>query len=462
MGFERRTEVNETMARQMVLGMLMAPASSHIAGWRHPHALSNAGWHFEDVRGLVQRAEDAKFDFVFFADELCAPEGDAETLSRDPVIYRFEPITLAGALAVTTSRIGIICTQTTTYNEPYHIARKYASLDNLSDGRMGWNLVTSYVEAEARNFSQSEHLKNADRYERAEEFFEVAAGLWDSWDDDAFVLDKENGRYFDPEKMHVLNHVGKHFSVRGPLNVLRPPQGRPVQVQAGSSEAGKNLAAKYAEVVFTAQNTLEDALAFSNDVRSRAEQVGRSRDGIKVIAGVQTIVGETLEAAQAKYREMQELIHPAVGLARLSQLLGFGVTGMPLDEPLPDEIPETESYKSRQKLIVDTARRENLTLRELYLSVVGAYGHRVVMGTPESVANELADWFTAGAVDGYIISPPHLPDGLDEFTEHVLPLLRSRGLFRDDYTGVTLRDHLGLERPERGEFVPASGPRAAA
>ena len=439
--------------RQMVLGALMAPASSHIAGWRHPNALSNAGWGFDDVREIVQRAEDAKLDFVFFADELCAPEGDAETLSRDPVIYRFEPLTLVGALSVTTSKIGIVCTQTTTYNEPYHIARKYASLDHLSNGRIGWNLVTSYVEAEARNFNRSEHLKNADRYERAEEFFEVTAGLWDSWDDDAFVLDKENGRYFDPAKMHVLDHVGEHFSVRGPLNVLRPPQGRPVQVQAGSSEAGRNLAAKYAEVVFTAQTTIDDALAFTNDVKDRAERQGRSRDGIKVIAGVQTILGETLEAAEAKYREMQELIHPAVGLARLSQLLGFDVTELPLDEPLPDEIPETEAYKSRQKLIVDTARRENLTLRELYLSVVGAYGHRVVMGTAESVADELAEWFLAGAVDGYIISPPHLPDGLDEFTEQVVPLLRERGLFRDEYTGTTLREHLGLERPERGDFA---------
>ncbi|MEV7135546.1 LLM class flavin-dependent oxidoreductase [Arthrobacter sp. NPDC093128] len=438
--------------RHMALGLLLSPASSHIAGWRHPDALSNAGWDFQDILDVARSAEDAKLDFVFLADELCAPEGDAETLSRDPVIYRFEPLTLLAALSVSTNRIGLVATQTTTYNEPYHIARKFASLDHLSNGRTGWNLVTSYVEAEARNFSRSEHLKNADRYERAEEFFRVTAGLWDSWDDDAFVLNKESGRYFDPEKMHVLNHQGQHFSVRGPLNVLRPPQGRPVQVQAGSSEAGKNLAAQFAEVAFTAQNSLQAALAFSQDLKDRAEKAGRSRDSIRVIAGVQTIIGATDEEAQAKYRQMQELIHPEVGLARLSQLLGFDLTDYPLDEPLPDVIPETEAYKSRQRLIVETARRENLTLRELYLRVVGAYGHRVVIGTPESVTAELAEWFEAGAVDGYILSPPYLPDGFDDFREHVLPLLQERGLFRSEYSGTTFRDHLGLTRPERGEF----------
>ncbi|MFE4196919.1 LLM class flavin-dependent oxidoreductase [Paenarthrobacter sp. NPDC056912] len=438
--------------RHMALGLLLSPASSHIAGWRHPDALSNAGWDFQDILSVAKSAEDAKLDFVFLADELCAPEGDAETLSRDPVIYRFEPLTLLAALAVSTERIGLVATQTTTYNEPYHIARKFASLDHLSKGRTGWNLVTSYVEAEARNFSRSEHLKNADRYERAEEFFRVAAGLWDSWDDDAFVLDKESGRYFDPDKMHVLNHQGEHFSVRGPLNVRRSPQGRPVQVQAGSSEAGKNLAAQYAEVAFTAQNSLQAALAFSQDLKDRAEKAGRSRDSLKVIAGVQTIIGATLEEAQAKYRQMQELIHPEVGLARLSQLLGFDLTEYPLDEPLPDVIPETEAYKSRQQLIVETARRENLTVRELYLRVVGAYGHRVVIGTAQTVADELSEWFEAGAVDGYILSPPYLPDGFDDFRDHVLPLLRERGLFRSEYSGTTFRDHLGLSRPERGEF----------
>ncbi|WP_219844046.1 LLM class flavin-dependent oxidoreductase [Arthrobacter sp. MYb227] len=436
---------------QMTLGLLLSPTSSHIAGWRHPDAISNAGAEYKDILATANSAEEAKLDFVFLADELCAPEGDADILSRDPVIYRFEPLTLLAALAVSTRKIGLVATQTTTYNEPYHIARKFASLDQLSNGRTGWNLVTSYVEAEARNFSQSEHLKYADRYQRAREFLEVATGLWDSWDDDAFILDKESGRYFDPSKMHVLDHHGEHFDVRGPLNVLRPIQGRPVQVQAGSSEDGRALAGAYAEVVFTAQNSLEKALEFTNDVKNRAEQAGRGTGSVKVLAGVQPIIGATMEEAQQKYRQMQELIHPVIGLTRLSQLLGFDVSVLPLDEPLPEVIPETNSYQSRQKLIVEAARRDNLTIRELYLQVVGAYGHRVVIGTAESVAEELADWFTAGAVDGYILSPTYLPDGFEEFKEQVLPILREKGMFREEYSGDTFREHLGLARPERGE-----------
>ncbi|OIH85448.1 nitrilotriacetate monooxygenase [Arthrobacter sp. UCD-GKA] len=436
----------------MTLGLLLSPASSHIAGWRHKDAISNAGAEFEDILQNAQAAEDAKLDFVFLADELCAPEGDAEILSRDPVIYRFEPLTLLAALAVRTQKIGLVATQTTTYNEPYHIARKFASLDQLSRGRIGWNLVTSYVEAEARNFSQSEHLKYADRYERANEFLQVALGLWDSWDDDAFILDKKSGRYFDPEKMHVLDHHGEHFDVRGPLNVLRSPQGRPVQVQAGSSEAGRSLAGNYAEVVFTAQNTLEKALEFRTDIKDRAEQAGRGRDSVKVVAGVQPIIGASMEEAEKKYRHMQELIHPVIGLTRLSQLLGFDVTSLPLDEPLPEVIPETNSYQSRQKLIVEAARRDNLTIRELYLQVVSSYGHRVVVGTAESVAEELAEWFTAGAVDGYILSPTYLPDGFDDFKDLVLPILKDKGMFRTEYSGNTFREHLGLDRPERGDF----------
>ncbi|PQZ92901.1 nitrilotriacetate monooxygenase [Arthrobacter sp. MYb227] len=435
----------------MTLGLLLSPTSSHIAGWRHPDAISNAGAEYKDILATANSAEEAKLDFVFLADELCAPEGDADILSRDPVIYRFEPLTLLAALAVSTRKIGLVATQTTTYNEPYHIARKFASLDQLSNGRTGWNLVTSYVEAEARNFSQSEHLKYADRYQRAREFLEVATGLWDSWDDDAFILDKESGRYFDPSKMHVLDHHGEHFDVRGPLNVLRPIQGRPVQVQAGSSEDGRALAGAYAEVVFTAQNSLEKALEFTNDVKNRAEQAGRGTGSVKVLAGVQPIIGATMEEAQQKYRQMQELIHPVIGLTRLSQLLGFDVSVLPLDEPLPEVIPETNSYQSRQKLIVEAARRDNLTIRELYLQVVGAYGHRVVIGTAESVAEELADWFTAGAVDGYILSPTYLPDGFEEFKEQVLPILREKGMFREEYSGDTFREHLGLARPERGE-----------
>lgn len=439
--------------RQMVLGALISPASSHIAGWRHPDAISNVDETFDDVLGVTRIAEDAKLDFVFIADELAMPGGSPEILSRDPVVYRFEPLTLVSALAVATERIGLIVTQSTTYNEPYHVARKLASIDQLSRGRSGWNLVTSYVPEEAQNFSRAAHLANVDRYQRAEEFLAVTNGLWDSWDDDAFVMDRADGRYFDPSGLHVLDHHGEHFTVRGPLNVRRPVQGRPVQVQAGSSEAGRALAGRFAEVVFTAQRTIESALAFSTDIRDRVKANGRDPERVKIIAGVQPIIGDTMEAAQEQYLELQSLIHPEVGLARLSQLLDFDVTGLPLDAPLPDRLPETENYKSRRDLILDLAQREGLTLGQLIPKVVSNYGHRVVIGTPESIADELIEWFEAGAIDGYIVSPTTLPAGLDRFTREVVPLLVERGVFRSDYSGTTLRDHLGLERPSRGGGV---------
>lgn len=436
---------------RMILGIVVGPASSHIAGWRKEGALTNVDETFEQLRDVIKSAEDEKFDFAFIADELSMPDGTAATLSRDPLVYRYEPLTLIAALAAVTDRIGLVVTQSTTYNEPYHIARKLASIDQLSRGRLGWNLVTSYVPEEAKNFSQSSHLASVDRYERAEEFLEVACGLWDSWDDDAFPVDRESGRYFDPEKMHRLNHEGKHFSVRGPLNVRRPVQGWPVQVQAGSSEAGRELAGKYAEITFTAQNSLDAALTFTQDIKRRAEKYGRSGSQVKVLAGVQPVIGATMEEAQARYQELQELIHPEVGLARLSQLLDYDVSQLPLDAPLP-EIPDTENYKSRRQLIIDMARRDNLTLGELYKKVVSSYGHRVVIGTPESVAEEMTDWFVKGAVDGYIVTPDHLPQGLDVFNETVVPLLRERGVMQSEYDGNTFRENLGLDRPTRGSW----------
>ncbi len=441
---------------QMRLGVVLSPTSVHVAGWRHPSAISNASATFEDFRTIAKSAEDAAFDFVFLADELCAPSAPPELQSLDPVIYRYEPVTLASALAVATERIGVVLTQTTTYNDPYHIARKLASIDNLSNGRAGWNLVTSYVEAEARNFGTSEHASYTDRYSRASEFFEVTAGLWDSWDDDAFTLDKERGVYFDPQKMHVLNHSGEHFHVAGPLNVTRSVQGRPVLVQAGASEPGLELAGRFAEVTFTAQQTLENSQKYYSDLKRRVVEYGRPEESLKVIAGICPIIGATEAEAQEKYRELQELIRPEIGLTRLSQLLGFDVTNMDLDGPLPDVIPETNSYQSRQQLIVDMARRENLSLKEIYLRVVTSYGHHTVIGTPEMVADKMEEWFHGHGADGFMVFPPVLPDGVDVFIETVVPILRERGLFREKYEGTTLRDHLGLQRPERGEpLAPA-------
>lgn len=447
-------------ARRMVLGMTLSPTSTHVAGWRHPDAVSNADLTFDDAVEVCRLSEAAALHFVFLADELCAPGEDAETLSRDPVIYRFEPLTLVAALAVATRRIGLGVTQTTTYNEPYHLARKLASIDHLSGGRVAWNLVTSYVPEEARNMSAAGHASNLDRYERAREFYEVACKLWDSWDDDAFDVDRAAGRYFRPGGMHRADHHGAAFSVRGPLNVRRSPQGRPVQVLAGSSENGLRLAADIADLGFTAQTSLEQAIAYRHGLRERAERAGRGADSIRVLAGVIPVVGATDAEARARHDELQALIDPEVGLARLGQLLGTDVSGWDLDAPLPERIPETEAYQSRRELIVDLARRERLTLRELYRRVVGSYGHRTVVGSAESVADELEAWFTAGGVDGYIFSAPYLPGGVRDFTERVVPILQARGLARTEYEGATLRENLGLERPARGSY-PLS-PRSAA
>ena len=439
-----------TTRPHLVLGMTLSPASTHIAGWRHPDAVSNADLDLETAVEICELSERAALHFVFAADELCAPGEDAEILSRDPVIYRFEPLTLVAALAARTSRIGLAVTQTTTYNEPYHLARKFASIDHLSNGRLAWNLVTSYVPEEAKNFNQSEHAAATDRYARAAEFYDIVTGLWDSWDDDAFVLDKVSGRYFEPSSMHRLEHDGAQFRVRGPLNVRRSPQGHAVQILAGSSEAGLQLAARCADIAFTAQADLDACIAFRHDLRSRVTAAGRDPDQVALLAGVIPVIGETDEDAQRRYRELQELIHPEVGLARLSQLLGTDVTGWDLDAPLPDEIPETEVYKSRRQLIIDIGRREKLTLRELYQRIVGSYGHRIIVGSAETVADELQSWFEAGAVDGYIISPPYPVEGVRRFTEEVVPILQRRGVARTDYEGVTLRDNLGLPRPRVG------------
>ncbi|TFI43547.1 LLM class flavin-dependent oxidoreductase [Rhodococcus sp. 1R11] len=445
---------SDSQDRTMILGAVLSPTSVHVAGWRHPDAVSNAGAEFDFFADSAHTAEKALLDFVFLADELCAPAATADMLSLDPVIYRYEPLTLASALAVVTKQIGIVVTQTTTYNEPYHLARKLASIDNLSGGRVGWNLVTSYVEAEARNFGSGKHASYQDRYARAEEFFSVASGLWDSWDDDAFVLDKEAGTYFDPSKMHPLDHEGEYFSVAGPLNIRRTPQGRPVAVQAGASEPGLELAAKLAEVTFTAQQDLESAQNFYSDIKRRAALNGRAADSLKVVAGLCPILGGTEAEAQANYRELQALIRPEIGLARLSQLLGFDVSGMPLDGGLPDRIPETNSYQSRQRLIVEMARREKLSLRELYQRVVTSYGHSTVIGTPEMLADHMRQWREQNATDGFMICPPVMPSGLHDFAETVVPELQRTGHFRTEYSGTTLRSHLGLARPDRGQPLP--------
>ena len=438
--------------RMLRLGAFLVAPGYHIASWRHPHAHADGGLDFGHYRDLVQTAERGLFDLVFLSDGLGIriPFRDADELSRQGRLVQFEPLTLLSALAVHTTHIGLAATASTSYNEPFNVARQFASLDHLSGGRSGWNVVTSATDAEARNFNLDRQAEHAARYHRAREFMEVVTGLWDSWEDDAFLYDKESGRFFDPQKLHILGHKGEHFQVRGPLNVARPPQGHPVIVQAGASDDGQDFAARWAEVVFTAAQNIDQAREFYGRVKERAVGHGRDPEQVKVLPGVFPVVGRTRAEAEDKYAVLQELVDPVVGLGLLQLLLGdVDISGYPVDGPLP-ELPRTEGSTSRQKLVYDKARREGLTIRQLYESISGGRGHRIVIGTPESLADELEEWFMTGAADGFNIMPAVLPDGLDDFVGMVVPELQRRGLFRTEYEGRTLRENLGLRRPARG------------
>jgi N-acetyl-S-(2-succino)cysteine monooxygenase len=434
---------------EMYLGAFLYPTGYHVAAWRHPDVPANAGVNFRHFASLAHTAERGKFDFLFLADSLAVRGTDLPALSRTAIRYvaQFEPLTLLSALAVVTEKIGLVASASTTYNEPFHLARKLASIDHLSGGRAGWNLVTSQNEDEAHNFGLESHPPHAQRYLRAREFMQVVKGLWNSWEDDAFPRDKQAGIFFEPSKLHLLNHRGPSFSVRGPLNIPRPPQGFPVLVQSGASDAGKELAAEMAEVVFTAQSKLEDAQSFYADVKRRLPQYGRSAKDVKVMVGVFPYIGRTQQEAQDKMQQLQSLIEPVVGLSLLStQLSGVDFSVCPLDGPLPD-IPETNAGKSRRELLIQMARREQLTIRQLYERVAGSRGHWTIVGTPERIADELESWFRSGAADGFTIMGPSLPDGLESFVDLVIPELQRRGLFRRHYTTNTFRGHLGLPRP---------------
>ncbi|RQS62610.1 FMN-dependent monooxygenase [Burkholderia sp. Bp8963] len=453
-----------TRTGQLHLGAFLYPTGHHIVAWRHPDAQADAGVNFRHFAQLARAAEAAKFDLVFLADGVGTRGDDVDFLSRTAHSYvaQFEPLTLLSALAAVTERIGLVGTASTSFNEPFHIARKFASLDHLSDGRAGWNLVTSSSVHEARNFNRDVHFEHGERYARAEEFADVVRGLWDSWDDDAFVRDKAAGRFFDPDKRHVLDHRGRFFQVRGPLNVARSPQGHPVVVQAGSSHAGTRLAARTAEVIFTAQQTLDDAVAFYADVKGQLDAFGRDPDELKIMPGVFPIVGRTESEANEKFDALQSLIDPKVGLALVSGLTGgFDLSAYPLDGPIPP-LPETNASKSRQQLTLELARRENLTIRQLYLRIAGARGHWQIVGTPEQIVDQLEERFVHYGADGFNVMAPTLPGGLDDFIALVLPELRRRGLFRDEYAGRTLRDHLGLRRPARRLPAARQAPAAAA
>jgi alkanesulfonate monooxygenase len=372
-----------------------------------------------------------------------------EAISRSAqYIANFEPITLLAALSAVTSHIGLVATASTSYNEPFHVARKFASLDHLSGGRAGWNLVTSGMEAEAKNFGREKHYQHGERYERAREFARIVVGLWDSWDDDAFVRDKQSGQFFHPDKMHWLNHKGENFSVRGPLNVPRTPQGRPVIVQAGGSEDMIAVAAEFAEVIFCAPLTLEAAQTFYADLKGRVARYGRDPDQVKIMPGLSVIVGRTEAEAQERYDYLQSLIHPIVAREILSLVLGsIDLSSYPLDGPFPGTLPKSNASQSTYQYVVDMARNEKLTMKEVALRVAGARGKAVVRGSPQQIADHMEEWFRQDGCDGFNLMPPFLPGGLDDFVDLVLPELRRRGLFRTEYEGRTLREHLGLARP---------------
>jgi alkanesulfonate monooxygenase len=435
----------------MHLGAFFHPTGNHVASWLHPDSQIDAGTNFRHYVQLAQMSEAAKFDLMFLADALAIRDGNLEALSRWPqYMAYFEPITLLSGIAGLTERIGLAATATTSYNEPYNLARKFASLDLISGGRAGWNVVTSSNLSEAFNFGREAHFEHGERYDRALEFVDVVRGLWDSWDEDAFLRDRSTGRYFDPAKLHTLNHKGEHFSVRGPLNVARSPQGQPVILQAGSSDVGRELAARTAEAVFTPQHSLESAQAFYRDLKGRMSKYDRSPDQLNIMPGLNPIVGRTEQEAEDKHRYLQSLIHPDVGLELLSNALaGFDLRPYDIDGPVPravfgmDPKGGTTSFRNVLRWIEE----ENPSIRQLYERFAGARGQRTVKGTGAQIADEMEEWFVNYGVDGFLVHPSHLPGGLSDFIELVIPELQERGLFRTEYEGTTLRDHLGLARP---------------
>ncbi len=429
----------------------MRPVSIHTGAWRYPGAIPDANFNFGHLKTFIQTLERGKFDAFFMADHLAVLNMPMNALKRSATVTSFDPLTLLPALAAVTERIGLIATASTTYNEPYHVARKFASLDHISGGRAGWNVVTTSNPQAAQNFGLEDHLEHATRYRRAREFYDVVTGLWDSWADDAFIYDVENGIVFDPERMHVLDHKGEFLSVRGPLNIARPVQGWPVIVQAGASESGRQLAAETAEVVFGSQSSLAEGQKFYADVKGRMRALGRDPDHMKILPGCFVVVGDTLEEARQKKRALDGRVHPDSGMASLSVQLGTDASKFDLDGPLPD-IPDTNASKSGRQKIVDMARRDNLTVRQLAQIIGGSFGALEMVGTPAMIADWMEEWLMTEASDGFNVMFPYLPEGLDDFVDKVVPELQRRNLFRREYEGTTLREHLGLPRPENRFF----------
>ncbi|KIP88751.1 MULTISPECIES: LLM class flavin-dependent oxidoreductase [Pseudomonas] len=429
--------VQQTSPRQLRLGLFVQALGHHVGGWRAEGA-KGSPTDVEWFTWIAKTAEAGKFDMFFVGDAL------ATSVHRLPsTMSRLEPLTLLSALAVQTKHIGLAATASTTFDEPFHLARALCSVDHISHGRGAWNVVTSFSLDAARNFSREDLPSHADRYEMAREFLDVAFKLWDGWEEGAIVREKDTGRYSDDSKIHAANHKGKHFQVQGPLNIARSPQGRPVIIEAGSSPAGQQLAAQTAEVVFTAASSLEEGQAFYKSQKQFVRDAGRQADHLLILPGVMPIVGRTREQAQEVWNQLNELVDIDNGIEQLSARFGVDMTAYPLDGPVP-EIPATEGSQSRVKLLTELAARENLTLRQLAAVAAGSRGHRVVVGTAEDIADDFQLWLEQGGADGFNIMPAVLPDQLELFVELVIPELQRRGLFRSEYQYSTLRENLGL------------------
>lgn len=435
---------------KMRLGLSMRFLGYHIAAWRHPDVPAAGAIDFNYFLASAKKAEAAKLDMIFFADGIGVRASDEPkgSLARDSKNAELEPLTLLSALGACTSNIGLVATASTTYNEPFHIARKYASIDHISGGRAGWNVVTSWSQQEAWNFSRDEHMGYEQRYERADEFVEVVRKLWDSWEDDAFVRDKQSGVFYDEAKLHTPHHKGKHFSVRGPLNSARTPQGRPIIVQAGANEAGREIAAKNADVVYSSSHEMKAAKEYYDDVKGRMAKYGRTPDQLLIMPGLTPYVGKTRQEAQDKFDQLQELIHPLSGLAILYSTLG-DLSGYDLDGPVPDL--GSQRVRSIAQNLLAMADRDKLSIRALYKRMAAGNSGWLLIGTAEEIVDEMQAWFEGGAADGFNICPATLPQGIDDLTELILPELRRRGLFRTEYEAATLRGNLGLSPLKHGQ-----------
>lgn len=438
--------------KKLRLGAFMRPVSIHTAAWRYPGGTPDANFNLKALVKYAQTLERGKFDAFFMADHLAVLNMPMDALKRSATVTSFDPLTLLPALAMATKHLGLIATASSTFEPAYTIARRFASLDHISEGRAGWNLVTTSNPDAALNFGMDDQMPHAERYARAREFFDVVTGLWDSWADDAFVRDVENGLYFDPSRLHVLDHKGKYLKVRGPLNIARPVQGWPVIVQAGASDAGRQLAAETAEMVFAAGGPIQGAREFYADVKGRTAKVGRNPDHIKILPGAFVVVGDSLDEAKEKRARLDSLVNYDSSIAAVSMALGVDARQFDPDKPLPDDIPETEASKSGRDRVIELGKRENLTVRQI-AGRLGGYGGLGMLGTPSMIADQMEEWLVTNACDGFNVMFPYLPGGLDDFVDKVVPELQRRGLFRTEYEGTTLRENLGLPRPENRFFA---------